>query len=229
MRKTPQQAAGLMTAALGCGGADGRDPATATTIAFSDTRIDISPPGDPAGRCASAVTVNFSPGAYAAFGTSNLGDFTFVASHCIADPPPGDLSDGEFVWTFADGTLWGTHDGTISLSGTPGVFDAVENLVFLGGTGAFAGYKGWVTSASTVVFGLHEGQPASFGDGVFNGKLTLVSESATWAILIAGFGLVGAKLRRRAGTTRAYAPVWRKSPRGPAWRHGRYHRPVGRP
>jgi hypothetical protein len=106
--------------------------AAAATVAISGTRTNISPGGVPGGRRAPALTITFGPTAFAASGTSPLGDFTYVAGHCTAAPPPGSCFDGLFEWTLTTGTVFGTRSGTLSASGTAGVFNVLENLVFTG-------------------------------------------------------------------------------------------------
>lgn len=174
-------------------------PAAAGTVAISGTRTNISPGGAPGGRCAPALTITFGPNAFAASGTSTLGDFTYVASHCIAAPPPGSYYDGLFEWTLPTGTLFGTHAGTLTASGTAGVFNVAENLVFTGGTGQYLGASGFAEAIGTLRFGQFNGVGASFGDVRFNGQVTAprVPEPATWALLMAGFGVLGAVRRSR--------------------------------
>jgi hypothetical protein len=174
-------------------------PAAAGTVSISGTRTNISPGGAPGGRCAPALTITFGPDAFAASGTSTLGDFTYVASHCIAAPPPGSYYDGLFEWTLPTGTLFGTHTGTLTASGTAGVFNVAENLVFTGGTGQYLGASGFAEALGTLRFGQFNGVGASFGDVRFTGQVTAprVPEPATWALLMAGFGVLGAVRRSR--------------------------------
>lgn len=173
--------------------------AVAGTTILTGTRSNVTPGGSPGGRCAPAITVSFGPGAFSASGTSNLGNFSYTASHCIAAPPPGSYYDGVFEWTLDDGTLFGTHDGELTLGGARGLFNVVENLVFTGGTGRYLGASGFATFTGTVQFGMFEGAPGSSGQGSFTGRLSApaIPEPASWALLIAGFGVIGAAARRR--------------------------------
>lgn len=177
-------------------------PSAAGTIDFSGTRFNITPSGVFGDRCAPAITVKFAPDAFAASGTSNLGNFSYVASHCIAAPPPGSYFDGLFEWTFADGTLSGTHFGTLALTDTPGEFSVLETLTFTGGTGRYLDASGSASLTGLLRFGMFEGVPASSAEGSFTGRLTApgIPEPATWAMLIAGFGIVGLAARRRRST-----------------------------
>lgn len=175
--------------------------ATAAPIVFSGERSNITPGGVLGGRCgASVLTISFSPDAFVASGTSNLGSFEYTASHCIASPPPGNYTDGQFTWDFGDGTLEGTYAGVLTASGTPGQFSISETMAFTGGTGRFAGATGAASFAGILRFGGFGGGPASFGDGTFSGTLTLaaVPEPGTWALLLAGGSILTAmRLRRR--------------------------------
>lgn len=176
--------------------------ATASSAAprtFSGTRTNISPGGAPDGRCAPAITVGFGLPGFPANGTSNLGGFSFTASQCIAGPPPGNYYDGQFEWTFGNsGSLTGTYEGSLAAIG-PGQFSVLETILFTGGTGKFTGASGNATATGQVQFGLYEGAPASFGNVSFAGSLQApgVPEPSSWAMLLAGFGLVGAIARRR--------------------------------
>ncbi len=186
---------GLVAAAL---------PATAGTTTLSGTRSNISPGGLPGLRCAPAITVSFAPDALAASGTSNLGNFSYIASHCIAGMPPGPYSDGLWEWTFAGGTLSGTHDGLLTATMVPFQFNVLETLLVTGGSGVFAGATGMLTATGTVTFGELDGNFVSFGEANFRGEVTAagIPEPATWAMLVAGFGAVGVASRRRC---KAYA------------------------
>src|SRR5207302_3324022 len=101
-----------------------------------------------------------------------------------------------FTYDFADGdTLFGTYTGTVALGPAPGIFNAIENLLVTGGTGEFLGATGAITTTGTLQF--------IAGSGVYSGTLSgrlnapAIPEPASWALLIAGFGLAGASLRRR--------------------------------
>jgi hypothetical protein len=172
--------------------------AKAATLAFSGTRTNVSPGGSPDGRCGPALTISFAPESFVASGTSNLGNFSYTASHCIAGPPPGPYYDGLFTWDFGADTLTGTYTGTLAALG-PGLFGVTESILFSGGTGRFAGASGNALFTGEVSFGQFNGLPASFGSGSFDGSLTApgIPEPASWAMMIAGFGIAGAVQRRR--------------------------------
>jgi hypothetical protein len=185
----------LFTATFAVAGA-----AEAGTVQIAGTRSNVSPGGAPGGRCGAAILVSFAPDNFSASGTSNLGDFSYTASHCITPPLPAPYVDGEFEWTFDNGTLFGTHAGALNGPIGQGLFSAVEDLVFTGGTGRYAGASGWASFVGTVQFGtLQDGTRISFGEGSFTGEVTApgIPEPAAWGMLILGFGTVGVAARRR--------------------------------
>ena len=172
--------------------------ASAHTTAFTGGYEVINPVAAVQGRCApTARTVVFGPGNKYAAGTSNLGNFTPSGSHCIKPPLPAPYDNGEISFGFSNGdTLVGTYDGALSLSGTPGVFNNAQDFVVTGGTGRFLAATGSFIGIGTVDI-LGNG----FADAkeTFAGTLSLpaVPEPATWMMMIAGFGCIGAVARRR--------------------------------
>lgn len=176
-------------------------PAQAAIIAFSATRENVSPVvGVPGGRCGGQITVTIAPGAISSTGTSNLGNFSLNESHCIAGFPPNPFSQGVFTWTFDDGaTLFGTYTGVASLSAMPGVFGLTSDVIIGGGTGRLLGATGALRGAGTLRLGMVNGQRVSIGAGAITGAINApgVPEPATWSLMIGGFGLAGAALRKR--------------------------------
>lgn len=179
-------------------------PALARTVTFTGTRANvntINPPGT--GRCAPLNTVNIAPGALSSTGMSNLGAFASTQSHCIAGPvspmnPVRQVTDGEFTYAFAEGdSFFGTYAGTVELAN--GTITGTENLVVTGGTGRFLNATGTILATGTLTFGMVDGATVGIFDGVVNGTLNApaIPEPATWAMMIAGFGLAGATARRR--------------------------------
>jgi len=181
---------------LGLGGA-----AEAAVVAFNGTRQNVTPVvGAPGGRCGAQTTVVIAPGNLSATGASNFGNFSLDESHCIAGFPPNPFDQGLFEWTFDDGaTLFGTYTGVAGLSGTPGVFTLVEDLVIGGGTGRFLGATGDLDVVGTLTLGMVGGQRVSIGEGAISGLIDApaIPEPGTWALMIAGFGAAGSALRTR--------------------------------
>jgi hypothetical protein len=179
-------------------------PASAAIVAFNGTRQNVnflSPPGT--GRCAPLNTVTITPTGPSSSGTSNFGDFVLTNSHCIAGPPTVDIpvrdvTDGEFLWDFAAGdSLFGTYTGQVALN--EGVVTGTEWMTVLGGTGRFLNATGLIQSVGVLSFGQVGGQPVGIFNGTLSGELNApaIPEPGSWAMLIAGFGLVGAVARRR--------------------------------
>ena len=177
--------------------------AAAAVIDFSGTRTNVDAPGPAAARCGSRATSNIvnNPPTSTASGISNLGAFTPTLSHCIqlplsnAAPNPFDL--GEFVFDFGGGsTLLGTYSGFLTFV-SPGVFNVFQTHIVTGGTGFFAGTSGGFESSGRLTF---PGGRATVTQ-TFAGRLDVpaaVPEPGTWAMLILGFGLLGAMVRRRS-------------------------------
>jgi len=177
--------------------------ASATVYTLTGARQNVNtlnPLG--VGRCGPGrSTVDIQPAAPgSSTGTSNLGDFTSTQSHCITPPLPASFDSGLFTYTFAGGdTIFGTYTGTVSLSGTPGVFDTIENLIVTGGTGQYLNAIGAITTTGQLQF--------IAGSGVYSGAVngrfdtSAVPEPGVWGMLIVGLGLTGAMLRRRKSLT----------------------------
>ncbi len=179
-------------------------PAAAGIYAFTGSRQNVnfvSPPGT--GRCAPLNTVTITPTGPSSSGTSNFGSFVLTNSHCIAGPPNAGnpvraITDGQFVWDFDDGgSLFGTYAGQAVFDA--GVVTGTENFTVLGGTGRFLDASGLLQSVGTLGFGMVEGRPVGIFNGTLTGTLNApgIPEPDSWAMLIAGFGLIGAVARRR--------------------------------
>lgn len=185
----------------------GSAPATAWTFSISGARQNVNPLAPlGVGRCGPGrSTVTIAPGALSSTGTSNAGDFTSTQSHCITPPVPAQFDSGQFTYDFAAGDkIFGTYTGTLSLSNTPGVFNAVENLVVSGGTGRFLNATGTITTIGLLHF--------MNGNGVYAGSslagrldIPSVPEPASWSMMLGGFALAGAAVRRQARLPAALA------------------------
>ncbi|GAO40387.1 hypothetical protein SCH01S_48_00450 [Sphingomonas changbaiensis NBRC 104936] len=189
----------ILTAALASLGAlASAQPASAYVVSISGARQNVNPLAPlGVGRCGPGrSTVTIGPGNGSSTGTSNLGAFTSIQSHCITPPLPASYDSGIFTYDFGSGdTLVGTYSGAVALGMTPGVFHATENLVVSGGTGRFLNATGLIDTSGTLQF--------LNGNGVYSGtiagrlEIPSVPEPAAWAMMIAGFGLAGAAARRR--------------------------------
>ena len=179
-------------------------PAVAATLSFSGTFVNSNAPGAPGGRC-SGLTVNIGNTApFQATGTSNLGTFTSVQSHCLDGPPPIGVGapdrpyyDGLFTYTFSGGaTLSGTYAGLLTNAGTTGVIDNVQNFIVTGGSGSFRGATGAFTGVGDIRFA---GGPPVGTLTITNGIITnAVPEPAAWTMMITGFGAIGSLMRGRS-------------------------------
>lgn len=171
-------------------------PATAAagTLPFTATQTNFSPPGDPAGRCAPAVTVNFiNSGPYFMTGSSNFGAFEANGSQCTAFP---NIYGGEGSLTFAIGKLFVTWVGTITPLG-PTSFRPDQTFTIIGGTGFFADATGGWTQTG-VVFRNPDG--TTNGDVTLNGFITTPAPSM---LALLGLSLGGlAAVRRRMARPR---------------------------
>jgi hypothetical protein len=129
-------------------------------------------------------------------GTSSLGDFTYSHNICLAgfNGP----SNGSFVIDFGQDSFLGTLTGGATSSATPGIADVAWTFTILQGTGRFLGATGTFAGAGTTDARV---RPAIVNLG-FNGSINApaVPEPATWAMLLLGFGAVGAALRRHRRT-----------------------------
>lgn len=189
----PRAVAAAIALALAAGMTLGALPAQAARVLFSGTAMNINSAPAASAACAPLRQLSFGPAATA--GASNLGDFTYSQTHCTTGGP-GPYSGGIFHYFFSAGdVLDGTYSGLASLSGTRGLLNNTLNLFVTGGTGRFLGGRGSITGIGTVDF--RSGPPRQ--QLTLTGALDLpaVPEPGTWALMISGFGLVGATLRRR--------------------------------
>ena len=137
---------------------------------------------------------------------SGLSGTTTVSHIHGCDAPPGTV--GVAV---TPGTLPGFPVGVTSGSYAT-LLDLTQATTY---TASFLANFGGGTTAgaeAALVAGLQSGQSyfnvhtITFPGGEIRGFLTAVPEPASWALLLAGFGLAGAGLRRRGGSRMAATP-----------------------
>lgn len=186
MTRTGLIAAGIALAAS--------DAAPAAVLDFSGTMTATASVGGDA-TC-SPVPLRGVIAPQNSSGHSNLGDFAYSHSICISGGV-GPIS-GTYLIDFGGDQFSGNVTGMASASSTPGVFDQVFNYTILGGTGRFLGASGAFTGLGTV----DPRMPPPKVNFTFDGDIDApaVPEPASWAMLIAGFGAMGAALRRRDPT-----------------------------
>ena len=169
---------------------------SAATFAFAGTTTNDTPPPMPSPLCSPGmVRVAFSSANATVTGASNFGGFSPSLGHCLS-LPPSSYSGGVFDLTFDAGdVLSGNYSGFFTPTATPGVLNSTVDYVVTGGTGRFLGATGGFQGVGT----LDRTVPRPFTSVALKGSLSLpaVPEPATWGLMILGFGLAGASLRRR--------------------------------
>jgi hypothetical protein len=168
--------------------------AGAAALTFTGHFSNDTPPPTANAMCTTGqIYVSFSPANSTAAGTSNFGDFGPSQSHCITLGQP---YRGVFSFDFAAGDmLSGTTAGFMTPTETANVFNSFVTYTVTTGTGRFAGATGVIDGV-----GLLDRRPMRpLNDLSLSGTLHVaaVPEPATWAMLVAGFGVTGAAMRRR--------------------------------
>jgi hypothetical protein len=128
-------------------------------------------------------------------GMSNFGSFTY--SHNVCTQGATGPVIGTFALDFGGSLLTGLLNGSSAARvGVPGLFDQMFEYTVTGGTGQFVGATGAFTNVGTV--DVRGGPPSRLALN-FTGTIDVpaVPESASWALMLGGFALVGSALRRR--------------------------------
>lgn len=153
-----------------------------------------------AGPDASCAPLPFRGNVPTGAAVSSLGNFNYSHSICLAGPV-GPV-DGSFLFDFGGGSLlYGTLTGSNAWSGLPFIADLTWAYAVTGGTGRFAGATGSFSGVGTS----NGTNPPPIISLQFDGLVTApgIPEPATWAILLAGFGSLGAALRRQRSKARS--------------------------
>lgn len=140
--------------------------------------------------CAPSFRGTISPSMTA--GTSSLGAFTYGHSVCTAGAVGGAVN-GVFNIDFGSDGFFGTLAGTATPTATPPLSDLSFLYTILGGTGRFLGATGTFDALGTADPRVRP----SIVQLNFDGAINAVPEPGTWALLILGFGMVGASMRYR--------------------------------
>ena len=113
------------------------------------------------------------------------------------DGAADDIDDGGvFDFTFDLGDkITGSYSGFFTPTDTPNVLNTFVDYLVTGGTGRFLGASGEIHGVGI----LDRTVPRPLNSLTLNGTLDMpaVPEPATWAMMIMGFGMVGALVRRR--------------------------------
>ena len=169
--------------------------AHADVITFTGSRdtFNVSPAAPNIGRCGTPAPPNLLATLPPGTGTSNLGAFTTVESHCV-NVATGNLSNGLFTFDFGGGnTFFGTYVGTVTLPPVGGVAPLSQTFTVTGGTGLFTGASGGFTGLGARI----EANGVANIRLDFNGTITTVPEPATLLLLGTGLAGVAAKVRKR--------------------------------
>ncbi|WP_310497295.1 CHRD domain-containing protein [Sandarakinorhabdus sp.] len=130
-----------------------------------------------------------------------------VAGHvhcCASTAANGPVAIGFSVPSATTGTITGNFNLLLQSTYNATFFNTRGGGTIAGARSAFlAGLDG-----NLAYFNVHT---SAFPGGEIRGQLGAVPEPASWAMLIAGFGLTGAAMRRRAARTPALAEIATRS------------------
>jgi hypothetical protein len=182
--------AGIAAALLGAGAG----AASAANLAFSGTVTGVSTLVGVDPTCAPLPFRSMIDPA-STVGHSNLGDFTYSTSTCLAPASANAPSFGTFTIDFGTDSFSGSFDGGSTFSATPGISDTAWLFTILSGTGRFLDASGTFEGS-----GLADARTRPTHDviGVIgNIDAPAVPEPASWALMLLGFAGIGMALRGR--------------------------------
>lgn len=155
---------------------------------------------------------------YAGFTVTEVGGIPGIAHSSVVSLVPAALSDGQFYINYDDNdpsVLTFVFNTAINAIGFNLAFDGAQTATFGGGvTGSLAlaantnGFFGAISDTAFTTFTIDvSGGPNVGIDALAFGTAATagVPEPATWAMTIAGFGLLGGALRRRQRASISFA------------------------
>lgn len=181
----------ILRAAITCALLAGALPANADVLPFTGTVTGVSNLVGADPSCA-PLPFRSSISPASTVGYSSLGNFTLSTSTCIA--LGGGASNGTFTINFGQDSFSGTFDGGSTPSPTAGISDTAWLYTILSGTGRFAGASGFLQAAGLADARTRPTHVAISFIGNINAPA--VPEPASWSLMLLGFSLVGAALRR---------------------------------
>jgi hypothetical protein len=122
---------------------------------------------------------------------TTYGSFTPTSQSTVdfSDPPTITISDGMFLETFSQGTLFGVSSGGGTASGN-GTATVTLDFIFKGGTGLFAGDTGEITVTETIT--RTSATTATISNGSYTGTLiTATPLPAALPLFATGLGAIG--------------------------------------
>jgi hypothetical protein len=166
-------------------------PASADVLPFTGTVTGVSNLVGTDPSCA-PLPFRSSISPSSTVGYSSLGNFTLSTSTCIA--LGGGTSNGTFTINFGADSFSGTFDGGSTPTSTAGISDTAWLYTILSGTGRFEGATGFLEAAGLADARTRPTHVAISFIGNINAPA--VPEPASWALMLLGFGAIGAVLRR---------------------------------
>ena len=167
-------------------------PAHADVLTFTGSVTGLSAFVGVDATCPSPLQFRTTIDPLTTTGTSSFGDFTYRTSTCLS--AGGLLSAGSFTIDFGADQFSGTFDGGSTPTDVAGISNTAWLFTVLDGTGRFAGASGTFDGTGTTDSRTSPSQVLINFSG--NILAPAVPEPASWALMLIGFGAIGAALRR---------------------------------